>query len=133
MQENKKRYLGIDYGSKRVGLALSDEGNKFALPLSVITNDDQLVSKIEKIALDNEVKEIILGESRDFSGKPNSILIDSLEFNEKIEAKGFVVIFEPEFLTCIQAERWQGKNELVDASAAAIILQSYLDREVTIH
>ena len=130
MQENKKRYLGIDYGSKRVGLALSDEGNKFALPLSVITNDDQLVSKIEKIALDNEVKEIILGESRDFSGKPNSILIDSLEFKEKIEAKGFVVIFEPEFLTSVQAERWQGKNELVDASAAAIILQSYLDREV---
>ncbi len=129
MQENKKRLLGIDYGSKRVGLALSDEGNKFALPLSVITNDDQLVSKIEKIAIDNEVGIIVLGESRDFSGKANAILIDSLEFKERLEARGFEVVFEPEFLTSVQAERWQGKNELIDASAAAIILQSYLDKE----
>lgn len=132
MQENKKRTLGIDYGSKRVGLALSDEGNKFALPLSVISNDDQLVSKIEKIAIDNEVKEIVLGESRDFSGKANAILLDSLEFKEKLEARGFIVNFEPEFLTSVQAERLQGKNELIDASAAAIILQSYLDKEKNI-
>jgi putative Holliday junction resolvase len=129
MQENKKRMLGIDYGSKRVGLALSDESNKFALPLSVITNDSELVEKVEKIAIDNEVGEIVMGESRDFSGKPNSILLDSLEFKEKLEARGFLVNFEPEFLTSVQAERWQGKNELLDASAAAIILQSYLDKE----
>lgn len=128
MQEKAEKILGIDYGSKRVGLALSDEGKRFALPLSVITNDAELVEKVEKIAIDNEVKEIIMGESRDFKGQPNSILLDSLEFKERLEARGFVVNFEPEFLTSVQAERWQGKNEMLDASAAAIILQSYLDK-----
>ncbi len=125
------RILGIDYGSKRVGVALSDEGRQFAMPLSVIANTSDLVTEIEKIAKDNNVKEIILGESRNYKGEPNTILLDSLEFKEKMETKGFVVTFEPEFMTSIQAGRFQGKTDLLDASAAALILQSYLDREKT--
>jgi putative Holliday junction resolvase len=125
---NKKRIIGIDYGSKRVGVALSDENRKFALPLSVIENDAMLLEKIQKIALDNEVKEMVMGESRDFNGKPNDILMDSIDFKEKLETSGYTVHFEPEFLTSVQAERFQGKTDMLDASAAALILQSYLDR-----
>jgi RNase H-fold protein (predicted Holliday junction resolvase) len=51
-----------------------------------------------------------------------------MEFKKKLEKDGFTVHFEPEFMTSVQAERWQGKSILTDASAAAIILQSYLDR-----
>lgn len=122
------RILGIDYGSKRVGVAVSDEGRQFALPVSVVTNTATLLEEIEKIAIDNESREIVMGESRNYRGEPNEILLDSLEFKKKLEKNGFTVYFEPEFMTSIQAERWQGKTELIDASAAAIILQSYLDR-----
>ena len=129
MNNAKNKIIGIDFGSKRVGIALSDESLKFALPLSVIINDSELLAKIQKIAIDNEVKEIVIGESKDYNGKPNPILLDSLEFKDKLEALNFVVHFEPEFMTSVQAERLQGKNELSDASAAALILQSYLDKE----
>ncbi len=122
------RILGIDYGSKRVGVAVSDEGRQFALPVSVVQNTPELISKIEKIASDHGSKIIVLGESRNYKGEPNEILLDSLDFKEELELKGFIVYFEQEFMTSMQAERFQGKNDMTDASAAALILQSYLDR-----
>jgi putative Holliday junction resolvase len=122
------RILGIDYGSKRVGVAVSDENRQFALPVSVVSNTITLLEEIQKIAVDNESKEIVMGESRNYKGEPNEILLDSMEFKKKLEKDGFTVHFEPEFMTSVQAERWQGKSILTDASAAAIILQSYLDR-----
>jgi len=122
------RILGIDYGSKRVGVAISDPDQEFALPVSVVLNTSTLLEEIEKIAIDHEVKQIVMGESRNYNGEPNEILLDSLDFKERLEEKGFTVHLELEFMTSIQAERWQGRGKLTDASAAAIILQSYLDR-----
>ncbi|MEI6304461.1 MAG: RuvX/YqgF family protein [Candidatus Taylorbacteria bacterium] len=122
------RILGIDYGSKRVGVAVSDEKREFALPVSVILNTPTLLEEIEKIAIDNETKEIVMGESRNYKGEPNEILLDSMDLKDELEARGFTVYLEAEFMSSIQAERWQGKTALTDASAAAIILQSYLDR-----
>jgi len=122
------RILGIDYGSKRVGVAVSDGQGKFALPVSVILNTADLVAEVAKIARDNEAREIVLGESRDYAGAPNDILLGSMDFKKSLEGIGFKVHLEPEFMTSIQAERLQGKNAMNDASAAAIILQSFLDR-----
>lgn len=122
------RILGIDYGTKRVGVAVSDESCGFALPLVVLSNTDILVNEIKEIALENEVKEIVVGESRNFKQEPNSILEDSIKLKKSLEKEGFTVHFEPEFMTSVQAERLQGKNVMHDASAAAIILQSYIDR-----
>lgn len=124
-----KRIMGIDYGSKRVGVAVSDPGAHFAIPLSVVSNTPDLSQEIEKIAKDNEVEEIVLGESRNYAGEPNVILLDSIEFKKDMEDRGFRVYFEQEFMTSIQAERIQGKTDMTDASAAAIILQSFLDRK----
>jgi putative Holliday junction resolvase len=123
-----KRMLGIDFGSKRIGLALSDEARQFAMPLSVVQNTADYFAEIEKIATDNEVREIVMGESRNYKGEPNEILMESMEFKDKLESKGFTVYLELEFMTSMQAERFQGKTDLSDASAAALILQSYLDR-----
>jgi putative Holliday junction resolvase len=122
------RILGIDYGTKRVGIAISDEQRKFALPVSVIANTPELLAEIEKVAKDNGVEEIVMGESRDYNNVPNSILEKSLELKKKLEERGFVVRLELEFMTSVQAERFQGKNSMTDASAAALILQGYLDR-----
>jgi putative Holliday junction resolvase len=122
--------MGIDFGTKRVGIAVSDSENKFAIPYSVIQNSKKLLDEVNTIICDNEVEVVILGESKDFKGKDNKVMEKIREFKEEIENKlGKKVIFEPEFLTSHQAQHIQGKTDLLDASAAAIILQSYLDRQ----
>lgn len=125
----KKRILGLDYGSKRIGVAISDESKKFALPVSVVLNTKDSLNEIEKIAIDHEAGEIVMGESKNYAGEPNDILFPSIKFKKSLEERGFVVHFEPEFMTSVQAGRWQGPTDKLDASAAALILQSYLDRK----
>ena len=120
--------MGIDYGTKRVGIALSDEGGQFALPLIVINNSKKLVDGVTEIAKKNGIKEIVLGESKNYKGQANAILPESLNFKMDMEAKGFTIFLEPEFMTSTNAERFQGKNDMLDASAAALILQSFLDK-----
>lgn len=133
MYNSAMRYMGIDYGSKRIGIAVSDENNTFALPHSVILNSKkelEVLEQINTIICDKEITHIIIGESKDFSGKENPIMKDIKIFKEALENRFAVpVIYEPEFLTSHHAEKFQGKNDMHDASAAALILQSYLDRD----
>ena len=126
------RYLGIDYGTKRIGLALSDESAAFAMPLSVVQNSKNTQSSLEevsKIAMQNSIKEIVMGESKNYKGEANTVLPESLNFKMDLEKLGFIVHLEPEFMTSANAERFQGKTDMLDASAAALILQSFLDKK----
>ena len=123
------RILGIDYGSKRVGVAMSDEAGDFAYPYVVIENSKELVKKILEICKKEKVGKIVVGESLDFSGKPNPIMKKILRFADELEGvSGLGVFFEKEFYTSAQAKREQGEIEMLDASAAALILKSYLHR-----
>ncbi|MBU6232045.1 MAG: pre-16S rRNA-processing nuclease YqgF [Patescibacteria group bacterium] len=122
------RIIGIDFGSKRVGVAVSDMERKFALPLAVIANSRKLADEVAELMKDNGALEIVLGESRDYNGQPNPIFAEAEKFRKEMEGRGFAVVLEPEFMTSAQAERFQGKNDMTDASAAALILQSYLDK-----
>lgn len=122
------KYLGIDYGGKRVGLAVSDEDGRVAFPYSVISNGKNILDEIGEIIRKEKIGKIVIGESKNFAGEPNKIMAKINEFKKELEEKFKTeVIFEPEFMTSQQAERIQGKNEMQDASAAAIILQSFLD------
>jgi putative Holliday junction resolvase len=122
------RFLGIDYGEKRVGLAVSDPDLKMAFPLTVLLNSNDLIRDITELCRENEVSEIVLGDSRDYSGKENQIMEEIKPFAEKLKSTlKLPVHFHPEFMTSIEAERLQGKNKMHDASAAALILKSYLD------
>ena len=123
------RELGIDYGKKRVGIALSDESGKFALPKAVLPASPTLASEIEKIAKTSGVKTIVIGESRDYGGRANPLIQDINVLVRILKDKGFDVIFEPEYGSSYEAERFQGKGENNDASAAAIILQRYLEKQ----
>ncbi len=122
------RILGIDYGSKRIGIAISDPDCVFALPVEVIKTSQNAVNEVREIAQKNEVKEIVIGESKNYKGEANTILPESLNFKMDLEKEGFTVHLEPEFMTSANAERFQGKNDMLDASAAALILQSFLDK-----
>ncbi len=121
------RILGIDYGTKRVGVALSDEAGKFAMPLIVVKNGKSLIEEIVGLAKTNEVKEIVLGESRAYDMSENKIMPAIAAFKKELEKGGFIVHLQLEFMTSVQAERFQGKNDKSDASAAALILQAYID------
>ncbi|MDQ5949211.1 MAG: putative pre6S rRNA nuclease [Patescibacteria group bacterium] len=120
--------MGIDYGSKRVGIALSDELHTLAFPHLVIENTQTLVSDVIRLCKDNDVGLVVVGESKNFKQEENDIMKDIKPFVEEIRKQsGGEVVLHPEFLTSQQAERLQGTHAMLDASAAAIILQSYID------
>lgn len=123
-----RRYLGVDYGSKRIGLAVSDQSNQFAFPLCVLQNTPDLFDNMSAILEKNNIGDIVVGESRDFKQKENDIMEGARAFAKEIKKRfGISAHFHPEFMTSQEAERTQGKNDMLDASAAALILKSYLD------
>lgn len=122
------RLLGIDYGVKNVGISLTDDKGMMAFPHSVVKNDKNIISTIEKIILENKTGKIVVGESKDFKGKPNKIMKAVDIFVTELKARGYNVSLEPEFMSSQQAEFFMGKTEMLDASAATIILQSYIDK-----
>jgi len=129
------RYLGIDYGTKHIGVAVSDDTATLAFPLGTVAAGEGAVAEVLALARENGVGEIVIGESRDYSGTPNPLMQKIEAFKQQLEAQGTVVVFEPEFMTSSQASR-QGQDKRgeggdvfdKDASAAALILQQYLDR-----
>lgn len=136
------RYLGIDYGSKRVGIAISDEKGMMAFPYKILANNLDLVDCIHNICGEEEISAIVLGESHDLSGKPNKIMGSIEEFKRNIEAElDLPIYFQKEFMTTIEA-RGRGGKEInnarkiskekqaaADASAAALILSRFLDKK----
>src|SRR3989344_4174998 len=124
------KYLGIDYGDKRVVVAVSDETGKLAFPYEVITNSKDLFDDLIKIIEKEGIEGVVVGESLDSDGRPNIIQKDIDEFCANLKAKSNLpVMLEQEFWTSVQAKSITGENKMHDASAAAIILQSFLDRE----
>jgi putative holliday junction resolvase len=119
--------MGIDFGEKRVGVASTDEMGQFALPRVVLENKAGLLDEVERLAEDWQTERVVIGESRDFKGVPNVIHAQALRFADELRARGLDVVFHPEMLTSMEAERLQGKNDMLDASAAALILKSYID------
>ena len=122
------KYLGIDFGEKRVGIALTDEDEKFAFPSAVLVNNKELLKNIVDLCMKNAVEVVVMGESRNYQGQINDIMWKIQGFKKQLETIGFKVFFEPEFMTSVQASQITGENKMLDASAAAIILQSYLDK-----
>ena len=118
------RLLGLDFGTKRVGVASTDESGTFAIPRVVLPNNEDLLNEVIKLAGDAK---IVIGESKDFKGQPNAILAEAQKFAAALRGQGKVVVFHTEVLTSMEADRLQGSNEMNDASAAALILKSYID------
>jgi putative Holliday junction resolvase len=130
------KYLGIDYGSRRIGVAVSDESAMVAFPLGTVEAGEKALGEILNIAKENAVAVAVIGESRNLSGEKNPIMKDIEHFAALLQEHSVAVEFEPELFTSAQAAR-QGRDKRgalvadsgdTDASAAALILQSYLDR-----
>ncbi len=128
------KYMGIDYGAKRVGVALSDDSGFMAFPKETITNDRTLLPRLIDLVRQGGVSTIVIGESKDKDGKDNSIMHEARAFAGALEhALAVTVYFEPEYYSSVEARRLSAEagappDTPVDAKAAAIILNRYLER-----
>ena len=123
--------MGIDYGLKKIGVAVSDENAQMAFPKAVIVNDKNLIGEIEKICKNDNIGAIVLSESQNKNGKPNVIMGKITEFKKILENElGLPVFFQNESFTTVEARRYND-IENADASAAALILQRYLEQLTT--
>jgi len=125
------RALGIDYGTKKIGIALSDENKQLAFPKTIHPNSWNYFSAyLRELIVKEDVDEIIVGLPALLSGSDSELTPEAKEFGEKIKnLTSMPVYFENEAFTS-SAVQTQGAapREKSDASAAALILQSFLDR-----
>jgi putative Holliday junction resolvase len=140
------RIMGVDFGTKRIGIAISDENSTLAFPKQIVLNDANTFKNISDIIKKENISEIVVGESVDFSGKLNilsgRIELFILDLKEKF---GLPIHKQKEFLTSVEARRSkdqkkdytkgqahsklkQKKSGRIDAGAAALILQRYLEK-----
>ncbi|OGG85601.1 hypothetical protein A2392_02410 [Candidatus Kaiserbacteria bacterium RIFOXYB1_FULL_46_14] len=122
--------MGIDYGTKRVGVALSDESGRMAFPHIVLDNDGKLLEQLEKIIKERAVGEIVIGHSLDRSGRPNAVHGEVEELIGDLTLRvGLPIHLEAEQYSTQEALRDQGRTAQTDASAAAIILNSFITKK----
>lgn len=123
------KYLGIDYGTKKVGIAISDDGGEFAFPNSIWPLNDAL-KIVEDLCKREKIEVIVIGESRASNDIPNDIVTDVNSFKAKLGINTRLPIFlEREAYSSVEAHRYQEKKGDRDDSAAAIILQRFLDKK----
>jgi len=123
------RKMGIDYGKKRVGIAFTDDAGLMAFPHGVLPNDGGLLKAMISLIEEKGVDEIVIGHSLGRDGLPNEIHEKVTELVTDLTLQvGLPVHLEPEQYTTQEAVRFQGRNDKTDASAAAIILNSFITR-----
>ncbi len=125
------KYLGIDYGSKKVGFSNSDEEGRMAYPLMIAPNDASLLKDTLELIREMKISTVVIGESVDGKGKPNAIAKEARKFGMQLEEKVDIkIVFEKEWYSTVEARKQPGReNEReVDDQAAALVLQRYLDK-----
>lgn len=135
------RIMGLDFGSKTVGVAISDSLLTIAQPLEIIRRKEanklrQTLARIEELIVEYEVEEIVLGLPLNMNDTEGERVVLTMEFKEKLERRtGLPVATWDERLTTVEADnammeagiRRENRKEYVDKIAAALILQGYLD------
>lgn len=125
------KYLGIDFGSKKVGFAQSDDEGRLAFPLMISPNDAQLLKDTLELVREMKFGTVVIGESVDAKGKSNPIAKEARSFGKKLEdACDVQIVYEKEWYSTVEARKQPGKegSHDVDDQAAAIVLQRYLDK-----
>ena len=135
------RIMGLDYGSKTVGVAVSDALGLTAQGIEIVRRKSenklrQTLARIEEIAKEYGVEKIVLGFPKHMNNDIGERAEKSLEFKEILERRtGLPVVMWDERLTTVEADRTmmetgirrENRKEYVDMIAAVFILQGYLD------
>lgn len=135
---NLKRVLAIDYGTKRVGLALTDPLLTFAYPFKTLLNNKKMWEHFQNIIEEKGINKIILGFPAREDGKDSKLMPAINKFKDKLEKlfKLEIILWDETYTSRISEKRIQDTRKkkkdrkdkgLIDSNAAAIILQEYLD------
>ncbi len=130
--------MAIDYGEKRVGIALSDPLFTFAYPFITLHNDSALLNNLAKIVQEKSIIKIILGLPSEKFKSSKELSIKVLELKSELESKSKieVILWDEEYSSVIAKEKVmesvvkkseRKKKDLLDRHSAAVILQEYLD------
>lgn len=128
------KLLGIDYGTKRIGLAVGDTDSKIASPIKTLSFDESFWSNLKSIVREERIEKIIVGMPKSLGVKRNEETKMESEkgverFIEKLKNLKISIETEDERFSTHLANRLLGNiKKDRDAVAAAVILQSYLDR-----
>lgn len=136
------RIMALDFGSKTVGVAVSDSLLVTAQGVEIIRRKEenklrQTLARIEELILEYEVSEIVLGCPKHMNGTEGVRVELTKEFQDKLERRtGLPVVMWDERLTTVEADRTmmeagvrrENRKDYVDMIAATLILQGYLDR-----
>ena len=132
------RILGLDYGDRRIGLALSDPSKMIASPFKFIINtgDDEVLDCLKILIAEEDIEAIVVGLPIGMKGQETKQTTKVREFAELLSSLTIPISFEDERLSSVSAEKSMiqqkiktGHNKgMIDQRAAAILLQQYLDR-----
>ncbi len=136
------RIMGLDFGSKTVGVAVSDPLGITAQPIEIVRRKSenklrQTLARIEELIREYQVTQLVLGLPKNMNNTLGERAEKSLEFKEMLERRtGLSVVMWDERLTTVEANRAlmegnvrrEERGKYVDALAAVLILQGYLDR-----
>ena len=135
------RIMGLDYGTKTVGVAISDDMMITAQPVETIVRERanklrKTYQRIEELISQNDVEKIVIGKPLNMNGTEGEMVQLMREFSQELSRRtGLEIIEVDERLTTSEADRIlketgvaiSGRKEHIDKMAAAIILQTYLD------
>lgn len=135
------RVMGLDYGDKTVGVAVSDELLMTAQPLETISRERatklrRTMARIEELIQEYDVEKLVLGLPKKMDNEEGARCQKTREFGEQLERRtGLEVLYQDERLTTVAADNVLGeggvskedRKEYVDKLAASLILQGYLD------
>lgn len=116
--------LGLDYGSKRVGVAIAHQGVNIASPLTTIENSDSLLNDLTELATREKARLFVVGLPRNLNGDDTEQTRIVREFAVQLEDAGYDVALQDEAATTIAVGK--GDKSSVDARAASVILADYL-------
>lgn len=135
------RIMGLDYGAKTVGVAISDEMLLTAQPVETIKRERagklrQTLARIETLMKEYDVEKVVIGLPKKLNNEEGDRCDKTREFGDMVERRsGLEVIYQDERLTTVAADavlaeggvRKENRKEYIDKVAASIILQGYLD------
>ncbi|MEG8945856.1 Holliday junction resolvase RuvX [Rosettibacter firmus] len=140
-QNNEERILAIDYGEKRIGLAITDPLNIFAYPLITLENNKSIFGELKKIIEQYNVKKIIIGNPLKENGKQSQIFPNIIKLKEEIEKifnlpvelvdeRYSSLIAKQRIIESVPSKKKRRDKGLLDKNSAAVILEDYL-REIS--
>ena len=128
-----KHYMALDVGTVRIGVAVAESGVRIAMPYDTIEVDGSEVTTLLEIAERERVDTIVVGYPRNQSGEATQQTVLVEEFVRRLDVLDVPIVYQDESLTSVMAEerlkahgRPYSKDD-IDAQAAAIILQDYLE------